>query len=285
MKRNPFIISGLALAAFALVLSGCKKYVHQNIQAASNSSVALSNFNDVFEQLNAAVDSSLDAKTESTWMMNGTLCTEVTLSSLGAAFPKTLTIDYGTGCIGADGVSRTGKIIAVFDGNFEDENSTVIVSFDAFTNGQYSLMGTDSITNVGADGDGNPVFTEVLRDVVVSWNTQQILWQADLNRTWLEGDTTSFTTDTVGGMLGQAGLDDDVFSILGSASGNDSNTHPFTLEITQSLLLPTACEWITGGMLDISPANFNTGAVNYGNGDCDQQATMEVEGEVFNFTQ
>ena len=253
--------------------------VHQNIQAASNSSVAISAYNDVFEQLNAAVDSSLDQKTVSTWNLAGTVCADVSLSSLGATFPKTLTIDYGTECIDAEGISRKGKIVAVFSGNFRDENTTINLSFEEFSAGQYSLAGTDSITNNGVDASGNPLFIEVQRNTVVSWGNQNIRWNAHLTRTWIDGYTTDFATDTL------AGLNDDVYELTGSASGNDSNTHPFTLETTSPLVLETSCEYITEGMLVISPANFNDGTVDYGIGECDKQATIEVDGEVFNFTQ
>ncbi|MDA9120922.1 hypothetical protein N9J52_02690 [Flavobacteriales bacterium] len=279
MNRKRLVPLATLMLFTIIFISGCKKMVHQNIQAASNSSVAISAYNDVFEQLNAAVDSSLDQKTVSTWNLAGTVCADVSLSSLGIAFPKTLTIHYGSECIDAEGISRTGKIVAVFSGNFRDENTTISLSFEEFSVGQYSLAGTDSITNNGVDASGNPLFSEVLRNAVISWGNQNIRWNADLIRTWIEGYTTDFATDTF------AGLNDDVYELTGSASGNDSNTHPFTLETTSSLVLQTSCEYITEGMLVISPANFNDGTVDYGIGECDKQATIEVDGEVFNFTQ
>ena len=279
MNRKRLVPLAALMLLTIIFISGCRKMVHQNIQAASNSSVAISAYNDVFEQLNAAVDSSLDQKTVSTWNLAGTVCADVSLSSLGVAFPKTLTIDYGQECIDAEGISRMGKIVAVFSGNFRDENTTINLSFEEFSAGQYSLAGTDSITNNGVDASGNPLFSEVQRNTVVSWGNQNIRWNADLIRTWVDGYTTDFATDTF------AGLNDDVYELTGSASGNDSNTHPFTLETTSPLVLETSCEYITEGMLVISPANFNDGTVDYGIGECDKQATIEVDGEVFNFTQ
>ncbi|MFT6211000.1 MAG: hypothetical protein ACJAYA_000151 [Bacteroidia bacterium] len=273
------------MLATTILITGCKKLVHQNIQAASNSSVAIITYNDVFEQLNAAVDSSLNQKTVTAWNLAGSVCADVSLSELGTTFPKTLIIDYGTECIDSEGISRTGKIVAVFSGNFRDENTTIILSFDEFSAGQYSLAGTDSITNNGINASGNPVFSEILHNAVISWGNQSIQWNADFTRTWIEGDTTNFATDTTGGTLGLAGLNDDVFELIGSASGNDSNTHPFTLEITSALVLKTECEYITEGILVISPANFNNGTVDYGMGGCEKQAIIEVDGEVFNFTQ
>jgi hypothetical protein len=283
-KKLFFPIALIATTMF--FISGCKKFVHENMKAASNSTLVISTFNDVFEQLNTALsyEVDLDQMTNPSWNLHGTVCANVSLSPLGASFPKTLTIDYGTGCIGTDGVSRSGKIVAVFDGNFRAENTTINVSFEDFMNGQYLVTGTDSITNTGNNG-GQPTFTEVQRDVNISWGAQQILWEADLIRAWSEGNATNFTTDTVGGTLDLAGLDDDVFSISGTAIGNDSNTHPFTAEITQSLSLPSSCQWITTGMMIVNPVNYNAGTIDYGNGDCDKQSTIEVDGEVYNFIQ
>jgi hypothetical protein len=282
--KNLFSILVIMLAT-TILITGCKKLVHQNIQAASNSSVALITYNDVFEQLNAAVDSSLNQKTVTAWNLAGSVCADVSLSELGTTFPKTLIIDYGTECIDFEGTSRTGKIIAVFSGNFKEENTTINLSFDQFSAGQYGLEGTDSIMNNGLDASGNPVFSEFLRNTVISWGNQSIQWNADLTRTWIEGYMTNFATDTTGGTLGLAGLNDDVFELIGLASGNDSKTHPFTLKITNPLVLKTECDYITEGILVISPANFNNGTVDYGMGGCEKQAIIEVEGEVFNFTQ
>ena len=288
MNKNLALSVATVIALSFLTITGCKKFVHQNIKAASNSSLAILTYDDVFTEINKAVSSEmvLDEMVNASWNLQGSVCATVTLEPIGTSFPKTLTIDYGTECIGPDGVVRSGKVIAVFDGNFRAEGTSINVSFETFASGQYAVAGKDSIYNNGTDGDGNPIFNEMITEAVISWGTQEILWQAELNRTWLEGDTTNFTTasDTMGGTFGMDGLNDDLFSIIGSASGNDSNTHPFSLEITQSLVLPTACEYISDGILTISPTNFNDGTVDYGAGECDKQATIEVDGEVFNFT-
>jgi hypothetical protein len=286
MNRNLILPIASAIAISLMGFAGCKKFVHQNIKAASNSSLAILTYNDVFTEINKAVSSemALEEMVDATWNLQGSVCATVTLEPVGTSFPKMLTIDYGTECIGPDGIVRSGKIIAMFDGNFRTEGTAINVSFEDFTKGQYAIAGIDSITNNGMDGDGNPIFSEIINDVIISWGTQQVLWEANLNRTWLEGDTTGYETDTVGGTLGMVGLNDDVFSIFGSAAGNDSNGHPFTLEVIQSMVLPTACMYITDGITTISPVNLNEGRVDYGAGECDKQATIQVDGEVFNFT-
>ncbi|MCF8278054.1 MAG: hypothetical protein K9J17_15075 [Flavobacteriales bacterium] len=286
MNNRTFYPLALILIVGAVFSSGCKKFVHQNIQAASNSSVAIVVYNDVFEQLNLAANggTALDQMTVATWNLSGSLCATATLEPLGSVFPKTLTLDYGTDCVGPNGTSRGGMIVAVFSGNYGDQGTTIDVSFDNFNKGQYTLAGTYAVTCDAANGAGNPVFSEVIADGAISWGTQQVLWNANLNRTWTAGFATNYNTPDTTSTMGMAGVNDDVYELTGTATGNDSNTHPFTWETSTALVLQTGCMYINQGTLVISPANFNDGTVDYGTGECDKQATIEVDGEVFNFT-
>ena len=287
MNRNLFFPTAILLCLGMILSTGCRKLVHQNIQAASNGSLALRSFNDVFIQINRSVSSemALDEMTSANWNLQGSLCATVNLNPVGTGFPKTLTIDYGTGCTGPEGVTRKGKIIVVFSGNFRAEGTTMEVTLDGYSTGQYSLTGTYDIANDGLNGSGQPLFGEVVSNATISWGTQMVAWEAELTRTWIEGDTTNYSTPDTTSIMGFAGLNDDVFTLSGTAVGNDSNTHPFTLETTNAVVLPASCKYITEGMLVISPVNFNAGTVDYGMGDCDKRATIEVDGEVFNFTQ
>ncbi len=279
--------SSLTIVFAIASITGCKKYVHQNINAASNSSLAIVRYNDVFSQLNQALsyEVDLDQMTNGSWNLHGTVCADVMLEPLGSGFPKTLTIDYGAGCIGADGVSRSGKVIAVFDGNFRTEGTSFWVSFEDFTSGQYAIAGTDSIYNNGTDGDGDPLFNHAIENGVVSWGGQQITWEADLVRTWAEGSATNYTTPDTSGTIGIEALLDDVFELTGTAVGNDGNGHPYSWSTNTPLQVQTGCDYVQAGTSTVSPINFHEGLIDYGNGECDSHAVIEVNGEVFNFTQ
>lgn len=286
MNKKLFLPLGALLAIGMIFTSGCKKFVHQNIKAASNSSLAVLTYDDVFKQLNAAVSSemALDEMTSGTWNMNGSVCATVMLEPIGTAFPKTLTIDYGAGCIGPDGVSRSGKIIAMFDGNFRTEGTSVLVSFEDYSGGQYMVSGTDSIYNNGVDGSGNPLFNHTIANASISWGGQNVTWDASLMRTWLEGDTTNYTTPDTTSTMGMAGLNDDIFELIGTGSGNDGDGHPYAWATNSALRVQTGCDFIQSGTATISPVNYHEGQIDYGNGECDSHAVVEINGEVFNFT-
>ena len=207
----------------AVIISGCKKVVHQNIQAASNTSVSLVVFNDVFEQLIIATNNgtSLDQISQSTWNLSGSVCATVTLSPLGSSFPKTLTVNYGNSCTGFNGIARKGSFSAEISGNLADEGTTIDIQFNGFSRGQYIPAGDYSITVGGMDGSGNPLFSETISGGSISWGAQQMLWRANLMRKWTEGSETGFNTPDTSGTMGVAGLNDDVFEITGAGSGNN----------------------------------------------------------------
>jgi hypothetical protein len=133
MNRRLIFPIALTLLTSVVFISGCKKVVHQNIQAASNSSVAIIAFNDVFAQLSSTLNNgvALDQITQPSWGLSGTVCATATLSPLGSTFPKTLTVNYGAnGCTGPNGIVRKGTFTAEFSGNFGDEGTTIDIIFN-----------------------------------------------------------------------------------------------------------------------------------------------------------
>ncbi len=270
-----------------MVFTGCRKFVDRNILASSNNSVSTNVFDDIFKQVSdaASSESDLNKTEESTWAMNISACATVTLDPLGTDFPKTLTIDFGSGCTGFDGVWRSGIITAVFTGRYREVGTQITVTLEDYHVAQYAVEGSKSITNGGLDANDNLFFTVDVIDVVISWDEHQITWESHQVRTWTEGSETNFfTPDGNGGMLGLAGITDDVYEITGTASGTDRNGHPYTVQTTTPLVVQVGCRYIKSGILVISPENYYDGTVDYGDGECDNQATIEINGQVYNFT-
>ncbi len=150
---------------------------------------------------------------------------------------------------------------------------------------QYAVEGSTSITSGGLDANDNLFYTVDVSDVVISWDDHQITWESNQVRTWTEGSETNFfTPDGNGSILGLDGITDDVYEITGTASGTDRNGHPYTMQTTTAWVVQVGCSYIKSGILVISPENYNDGTVDYGNGECDNQATIEINGQVYNFT-
>jgi len=286
MNRYSAFLLATVLIAALLATAGCRKFSDKNILAASNNSVAILVFEDIFNQIDqaATVDTNLAAIADSSWVANNSICTTVTLDSL-SAFPKTLTIDFGDGCVGQDGVSRSGSIVAVFSGAYREAGTEITVTLQGFRTGQYTVTGTQTIANKGENGSGNTFFDVATKNATIAWGGSSFSWESTLQRTWTEGaETTYFATDTSGMPMGFSAYADDVYELTGTASGNDSNAHPFTMETAEPVVLQVDCQFIRSGVLTISPANYDDGTVDYGSGDCNIQATVEIGGQVYNFT-
>ena len=70
-------------------------------------------------------------------------------------YPKTLTLDFGTGCTSADGIMRKGKLIYVFSDPLLVPGATASVTFDQYVVNGYGVLGTYTITNNSSDASRN----------------------------------------------------------------------------------------------------------------------------------
>lgn len=283
MRSSYIALASLVIAAS---FSSCKKVVHQNIQAANNTSVSLTAFDDVLKQVGHAADNgvALDMVQDTLWPLYTSACAMVSLAPLGSAYPKTLTIDYGNGCVGLDGQWRSGTIVAVFSGDYRAEGTEITIELTDYTVDQYSPTGMMTVNNNGTQ-DTTMTFSVSVTEGHVEWDGKAVKWNAELTRVWSGGVATGFYTDNGSGdSLGVDGLNDDLYLITGTISGNDRIEHPYSAEILTALQLQTGCAYVEMGELSIHPTNYNEGVIDFGDGSCNQQATIEIDGQVYNFT-
>jgi hypothetical protein len=92
---------------------------------------------------------------------------------------------------------------------------------------------------------------------------QLIIWNSQRDREWTEGESTFLPFD-------------DVYSITGYASGTDRNGNPFTVTITSPIIVSFLCPWIEQGTLEITHGNLPDATIDYGDGTCDDQATITI---------
>ncbi len=188
-------------------------------------------------------------------------CASVTIAPLGTTWPKTMTVDFGTGCTGPNGVTRKGKIIAVLSDRILQAGTTVAVSFDNYFVNNYKVEGNVLFTNNGGTG------LNVTRQTT--------------NGKLTYPDGTTFYTYTGSHTLAQtAGAGtltfvDDVFSITGGGTTGSSAGNTLTTNITTPLVKATACHNVSAGVTQFTYNNIS-GSLNFGNGNCDNLATLTV---------
>jgi hypothetical protein len=266
-KRIVFFALSVFISA---TYSGCKKNDRdEDIETTS------SRDNAIAENAFAGIFKSIGEFTDSTSLLRIAGCASFTVDSVGtASWPKTLTIDFGpTNCTGADGNARRGKIIASFTGRYRDSLTVISISLlGYYHNNNLVQVGTHTITNNGHNAAGNLSYTVNVQNASITSTGGTITWNSMRTREWIAGEST--TTNPM----------DDVYSIVGSASGTGLNGNGFNVTIYNPLIVALNCPFIQKGALVLSPINLSSRYVDFGNGDCDNAATVSINGVVYNIS-
>ncbi|HNW90733.1 MAG TPA: hypothetical protein PKN48_13815 [Bacteroidales bacterium] len=196
---------------------------------------------------------------------------------ISGGWPKTLTLDYGTGCTGTDGVTRKGQIVTVMTGLYVDSASVMTSTFQNFSetiNGvEHNITGTQVITNLGHNLAGHPHFSVDVQNASVSYTEGTIHWTSQRENEWIAGYNTYINPW------------DDEYYVTGSASGTDINGASFSVNITSPLLCKfcmSIWRWIVAsGTLDIVNPGYPNITVDYGNGDCDLIVYIIINGTTY----
>jgi hypothetical protein len=288
MKMTKAILIACAGCALSttLVFTACKK--DSNSGSSSNetdaaslsasSATADNQYNDV---LNTAIQTGVDGSTTATGYSSGLAyasgkevtggsgfvsCAVITVSPADTtSYPKTVSLDFGTGCTDGNGVTRKGKVTYVFSGKILTPGTTVSATFDGYSVNGYQLAGTYSITN-NSTGSGISFTTSV--------SGGQITFP---DATSYSFSGTRTVTQTAG--VGTLTLLDNEYSITGHHNFSSSAGKSLVDSVTTPLIWKLTCPHIVSGTLGFSYTNNGVtlnGTFDYGTGDCDATATVKV---------
>ena len=264
MKKIILIISTLALVAmFTSSCNKSEKIIDQNTSASADDALAESLFENVTKVVDEAYDSS-SGNTKSTneiQFVNG--CAVVTIDL--TIFPYELIVDFGNeNCLCADNRYRRGKILVTFNGEYRESGTVITYGFDNYYVNDYQIDGDKVITNMGQNESGNINYNIVVVGVInFPENGGTVSWNATKNREWIEGIDTWTQLD-------------DVYHITGSSEGIRSNGLQWTRNILVPLRVEIACKWIVLGTMEIVPEGIPARVFDWGNGECDNIATVVV---------
>ncbi|MFH2143454.1 MAG: hypothetical protein ABIJ97_13600 [Bacteroidota bacterium] len=272
-----YIITLLSLSVIALY--SCKKFKeNRSTTSSADNSLAENAFDDVFKVVNETAEDENPNKSTSVYSFGD--CAQITINPAwpDTTFPKEIVIDFGTiDCTGNDGRTRRGSIEYTITDRYRNSSSVITVTPNNYFVNDYKIEGLKKITNNGRNSNNNLNYTiNVSNGKVTTPEDDIITWQSTRNREWIEGEATTFLTD------GNNGIMDDVYSITGNASGVSRNGTDFTVNITEALIAKLNCRWITKGKLEIIPDGLKTRKINYGDGTCDNEATVEIENRTYN---
>jgi hypothetical protein len=204
----------------------------------------------------------------------------VTHPNAPAPFPVRIVLDFGTGCVANDGHFRKGKIIHVYTNRLINPGAVAETSFDGFYFDSIKVEGAHRIKNTTTVTSGPQYQINVTNGKLTRPNGNFTSWNSEKVRTQIEGMLTPILPM------------DDVFKITGAARGSnrrDTTVIAWNATVVEPLIRRNNCRWIVKGTVRAVRENTNTGErwaglINYGNGTCDNAATVTINGVTYNIT-
>ncbi len=181
------------------------------------------------------------------------------ISEDSPSFPKTITIDFGTGCVDYFGRTRVGKMFIHLTDSFHLVGAIRTVTFENFSINGIGIAGSRTTTNTGFNTAGQPTFTRVI-DTDITNNGSTFSRNFTHQMIWISGYDTSECFDNV-------------WSVSGSGSVTRPNGNTLSRVIVTPLIVDFSCQHIKQGLVQIT-TSFGTWSLNYGDGTCDNSATV-----------
>jgi hypothetical protein len=182
------------------------------------------------------------------------------------ASTRTLLIDFGTGCLCSDGRFRSGQIIVKFTTDVNRRIAGAIVRRRNYFVNYNQHTARRTFTDLGAGAFNVAVDSA---SIIRANNGGTHSWTANWTFT-----PTANTTATLR-----------EYSVTGSAAGTNRKGVSYTTTIQTPLIRSSSCfKYYTSGIVSISNNRSRTMTLDYGNGACDNTATVSVNGRTRTIT-
>lgn len=283
--KTKHLTFGITIVAIALAstFTSCRKDKNDpeekdnDTSSASDQSLASSIDND----MTSIADEAGRTYTVSSFKTSGvdgllsTSCATVTVDS-SAAPARTITVNFGaTNCLCNDGRYRRGAIVYSFTGKYRDSLTVITVTPQNYFVNDNQVTGSKSITNQGHNAANHLVYQITANmQIIKAGGAGTISWQANRTREWTAGESTLTWND-------------DMYSITGTASGTSASGNTFNSVITSPLVrnMAIGCRrHFVSGVLQHTPSGKATRYIDFGNGTCDDQAVVTINGVSYTVT-
>lgn len=197
--------------------------------------------------------------------------TVVFTSTQETFFPATLDMTYDA-CEDA-GRRLDGNITAVFNGLLLTAGTNISLNFTDFSVDNTRLSGAYTVSNTGLDDEGRQSFSGIVEDAVFFRGEVQVMtYTHDWRSAQVIGQETNFFN------AGLAGVLDDEFDEVFTASGTTVTGNAFTVTTESPVRGELACRHKTAGRLvfDFAFLEGTPAVLDFGDGSCDNRATVSV---------
>ena len=278
MKTKKIIQYLVVVAAVSMFFTSCRKSkdeeTDKDTSASSDNALAEGTYNDVLNIADEASKGNLTSYiAPNSSLEKSILSTCATITNDTNVTPHLLTIDFGSAnCLCNDGRNRRGKINVSYSGHYRDSASTHTITFTNYFVNDNQVLGTKTVTNNGHNSAGHLTFSiQITGQIIKANNGGTISWTSTRTREWILGESTLIWGD-------------DAYLISGSANGTSASGNTFVLTITSPLRVEIGCRHIVSGTFSLTPSGKPTRYVDFGNGTCDGQATVTINGNVYSIT-
>ena len=175
-------------------------------------------------------------------------------------------VDFGEGCEGPMGRVRKGIMRITYQGRVDSAGATITTRLEGFSIDDIGIEGTRAVTTT-MDENRRLVFSVKVSDGRITWPDGTFATrQVDRKRVWVRGANPSL----------------DEYHVEGTASGMNRRGINYESEITSPIIFKRNCMarrvFIpTAGEKIIITTN-RTITINYGDGDCDNLVTLDIDG-------
>jgi hypothetical protein len=189
-------------------------------------------------------------------------CATITVSD--SIYPKIITIDYGAGCGDHHHHTVSGRITIIVSDSLNHAGAYKTIESEGLYIDSNKVELSSSMTNLGLDAEGNWIMLHISNQKI-TLNDSTILTQLSTDTIkWVGGFETADKSDDVYYKTGH-----------GSITINDSLT--YGRAITKALLYDRSCEYVVSGTVELYK-NGSDVVIDYGDGTCDQVATVTMDG-------
>lgn len=282
LKRSSVLM--IAAIAFATSCNDEERVTAQDTQDISEEAVTDSYFQDMDDMAGVAVEAPEESdysggRTKSTFQVTDTrfrcdgspltLTLERSANSTPAAPSGTITVDFGTGCTDLRGNTRSGKLIFIYNGRRFMQNSTVVITGQNYAINGVKLEGTRTITNLQGSSTGSPKLNAVLTDGKATFEDgKQATRESNITWQWVRG--TNATEDRL------------LIDQTSTASGTTKGGRNYTVNLLEALEYKRFCGIAVSGIKRYVINGEKEITLDYGDGNCDNEVTVTVNGIVRN---
>ena len=269
MKSSSLLLSAFAVTFFSFV--SCTK--EDSLKETDNSPIVASASIDLVNELDIKTGTQISFEKLTARQTSKSLtaaCATVTMDPLTTSFPKTFYIDFGTGCP-TNGITRKGKLKITFSNYITTTGSTMTIERVNYYVNDNKVEGKIVYTNTTVN-QSIPQWTRTVTSGIFT----------DTKGDVYENSGSHTIQQTAGAST--ATLDDNTYEMKeGTHTVSKKNGAQITLTVLTPLVKNYNCDYISKGGLKVESTLLN-GVIDYGNGDCDKNATYTQNGMVFPFT-